>query len=365
MKMSIKTIMLTICMVAVLVVPACAPTNDGAMQNEMRQYKSELSEHNKKIDVMNSYIESLERKLESQEKKHTDHINNLYAQYVALNIESRSDIIEKIICPSVRITIGQTLGSGVVIHSEEYDGKDEEEIIEEPEDIPEIPDENPNPNPTSEDDYEWEGMEDSDTFFKFWQKKNTEDEETDKDIVRYKSYIISASHVVDSAPMGFPIVVEVFNYESEVYESATAKVIIKESILDYAILSVVTTAKLKTAKISTKKLLSNIELYSEVYNVGCPLGFNPVLTSGFLFSKGTKKLNGLWGSTAQAIHGNSGGGAFTHDSMEYIGIVVQVAGFRNGPFNVIFVPHLSYFRPVSDVIDHINKEKSDLNFLFE
>jgi S1-C subfamily serine protease len=109
------------------------------------------------------------------------------------------------------------------------------------------------------------------------------------------------------------------------------------------------------ARLCPREKFDRIEIFTDVYAIGCPLGHAPLPTRGQITSK--KKVvraETFWMMNAPTIYGNSGGGIFLADSGELIGVSSMICGYSQ--LISIPVPHLGVFLPLSRVYDWLDTQ---------
>ena len=136
--------------------------------------------------------------------------------------------------------------------------------------------------------------------------------------------------------------VVVFDNQKRECETIEAIVIAEDEDLDLALISFKSKEQLPVAKIATSAMLDDIQVFDDVFAVGCQLGSRPIPTDGIISRIsmiGDEKELITYGNTAQISPGSSGGGLFKkYDDHYYlIGIQYRVSIAPNGQF----VPHLA------------------------
>lgn len=98
-----------------------------------------------------------------------------------------------------------------------------------------------------------------------------------------------------------------------------------------------------------------VAVWSPVYCVGCPLGNDPIPSSGTISSL-DNKIHGAnyWMINAPAYYGNSGGAVFLADSRELIGVFSKV---YTSSGNV--VSHMGLMTPISSIHEWLAGEDLD------
>jgi len=90
------------------------------------------------------------------------------------------------------------------------------------------------------------------------------------------------------------------------------------------------------------------DVLAPVYAVGCPLGHDPLPTAGEITSL-RKEVQGVrfWMMSAPTIYGNSGGGVFHRETLEFLGVSVMLCTYDNP--STTPVPHLGVFLPLDSI----------------
>jgi hypothetical protein len=347
-----------------------------------KYYDLETQSNKRHIDLQ-TQIYNLKEYISKSDSLHAQELEKLltlqrnleYRQSIsdhASNIEERIDAMVK---PTVKLFCAAESGSGVIIYSEIYDESRDitEDSDEEPEIGPELP-----PVPPRDDSDRWEDDWDGDD--KWWDKDEEDtswddegeskiqpqEEEEEEEEGAYQTYILSARHIINNgAIFGAPIVTaKVYDVDGKEIMSLRCEVAYQHKVADILILSARTEEPLPTAAMYDHQDMGEISMHEKAYNVGCPIALNIAITSGYIFTKQRDELSNLWGSTANAVFGNSGGGVFLADTYQLIGIVVQIPILKMGPISQIPVMHISFFRPLDQIVERIKLDKPELGFLF-
>ncbi|MEK6858197.1 MAG: serine protease, partial [Nanoarchaeota archaeon] len=177
----------------------------------------------------------------------------------------------------------------------------------------------------------------------------------------FKTYVLTALHVVSGAREGRPIQISVFDRDNEATRDFEGNLVDFSEKLDVAVVEIKSNASFHPAKIADKEKINDTQRFDDIYAVGCPLGYSPIQTEGEITTK-NKILGGenYWMISAQTIFGNSGGGIFLKENNEMIGILTRVSAYNN--FINIAVPHMGIV--VSGDRIHEWFEQSNLQFLY-
>lgn len=99
-----------------------------------------------------------------------------------------------------------------------------------------------------------------------------------------------------------------------------------------------------------------VEVWADIYAIGCPLGNDPIPTRGSISST-QNVLNGTnyWMISAPTYYGNSGGGVFLAEQRCLIGVFSKI--YTHGRGNPIVVPHMGLCTPITSIYDWLEREK--------
>lgn len=108
-----------------------------------------------------------------------------------------------------------------------------------------------------------------------------------------------------------------------------------------------------TAQPVPRAEMREVEIFAQVYAVGCPLGNKPLPTPGEISSQ-EKEVGGqnFWMINAPTFFGNSGGGVFLADSGELIGISSMI--YTYGKQQPMVVPHMGLFVPMNSIYEWLS-----------
>jgi len=198
----------------------------------------------------------------------------------------------------------------------------------------------------------------------------------------YSTYVLTNQHVVDGAitiseewdsvlgedvkkeKRGI-IYVEIFQYKNLSVPVGTLKV--EAEIMAYNKDEDMALVKLSSEKkadyiaaLYPRKKENDLHVMDETVAVGCSLGFPPLPTTGIITRKNFQ-INSLpyHMSSSQIIYGNSGGAMFLDAPGQLIGIpsLVPVVGWATP------ISHMGLFIPIDRIYDWLEKEHYD--FLFD
>jgi len=163
--------------------------------------------------------------------------------------------------------------------------------------------------------------------------------------------IITAAHVVDNQNT-----VNIELYDSRVI---SASVVITDTVKDLALIRVETTDSHRLTQIYTAKLANKNYtpyLFSPVWAVGCSLGLPPRPSYGHLCAFAVNN----WEISAPILPGNSGGGVFTTNTHELIGIAVWVRVYQGQ-----LVTTMAGIVPINEIYQFLDKSVSCFSQLDE
>jgi hypothetical protein len=114
------------------------------------------------------------------------------------------------------------------------------------------------------------------------------------------------------------------------------------------------------AQLATRAQLSAMHTFDGVYAVGCPLGNDPIPTTGELAST-HHEVDGskYWMISAPTYIGNSGGGIYCAKSHALFGIFSKI--YTHGSTRSTIVPHMGLATPLATVYDWL--ESSEYAYL--
>ncbi len=178
----------------------------------------------------------------------------------------------------------------------------------------------------------------------------------------HTTFVVTAAHVVmeilgSRFPEGRVERLHILDPERPgLMRQYSAEVEVYDEERDLALLRLDTTEKIDhVARLFPRRQLGSVKLFSRVYAVGCPLGNNPLPSHGEISSKdkqvGSQKF---WMINAPTFFGNSGGGVFTADTCELVGISSMI--YTYGKSRPVVVPHMGLFVPIDDVVSWLRSE---------
>ncbi|MHC5063713.1 MAG: S1 family peptidase [Planctomycetota bacterium] len=168
------------------------------------------------------------------------------------------------------------------------------------------------------------------------------------------NYVLTAWHVVrDILREGSrEIVVTIYQPGDEEID-LPAELVSKNVLLDSAVLKFTSEEPFEhVAKVLSTERYCDIDIWAPVYCVGCPLGSDPIPTSGQISSLRNMVMGAnYWMINAPAYFGNSGGGIFLADGRELIGVFSKV--YTSGGK---VVSHMGLITPITSIREWLEEE---------
>lgn len=108
------------------------------------------------------------------------------------------------------------------------------------------------------------------------------------------------------------------------------------------------------AKLAEREELASVRIFDGVYAVGCPLGNDPIPTTGEVAST-SHVVDGTlyWMISAPTYIGNSGGGIFHAGSRRLIGIFSKI--YTHGSARTTIVPHMGLATPLPVIYEWLDR----------
>jgi hypothetical protein len=108
------------------------------------------------------------------------------------------------------------------------------------------------------------------------------------------------------------------------------------------------------ARLAGHDELGRVDTFDTVYAVGCPLGNDPIPTSGEVAST-THVVDGIryWMISAPTYIGNSGGGIFDARTHKLIGIFSKI--YTHGSARSTIVPHMGLATPMPVIYEWLDR----------
>lgn len=182
---------------------------------------------------------------------------------------------------------------------------------------------------------------------------------------RVETYVLTSYHVVRNiladAPRarreGFDVTVYLPGEDLVV----KGEMVASEPTIDAALVQLDTQRRLpNVANVLPRGEVDEVRVWDPVCAVGCPLGNDPVPSTGEVSSL-RNELNGAnyWMVNAPTYFGNSGGGIYRADTRQLIGVFSKI--YTHGKGRPVVVPHMGLCTPMDLIYEWL--EASDLDHL--
>lgn len=176
----------------------------------------------------------------------------------------------------------------------------------------------------------------------------------------YVTWLITSWHVVRDIQAGLenvdvPVPITIY-LESGNRLQETAQLIEFDPVIDAALLKLNSTFAVECgARLASRERLANLQIFEPVYAVGCPLGNDPIPTSGAVTSLQNPIGDAnYWMINAPGYFGNSGGGVFGAEDHQLIGVYSKVYTYKRG-----VVSHMGLIAPVTAIHEWLARENLD------
>ncbi|MEK7448507.1 MAG: serine protease, partial [Planctomycetota bacterium] len=188
----------------------------------------------------------------------------------------------------------------------------------------------------------------------------------------YHTYVLTAYHVIyeiieskdkaagpdiiGAGKILSEITIKVYDEKGEEMVPYQAEIVGAHKSKDLALLKIKSNRPFPAqARLVTRGKMQMINIFSPVYVMGCPLGYDPLPTYGEVTSL-KREMNGekFWMTNAPTIFGNSGGGVFLGETGEFIGVSSMISVYTN--FIAIPVPHLSLIISPDSILDWLDEQ---------
>jgi S1-C subfamily serine protease len=149
--------------------------------------------------------------------------------------------------------------------------------------------------------------------------------------------------------------VKVFTYPEGTPVEESADMVAHDEATDLVLLRMRGSRKYKdVARLMPVEACDRLTVFTPIYAVGCPLGNDPVPTSGELSSLTNRVSNhNYWMINAPTYFGNSGGGVFHGKTRELIGVFSKI--YTHGSGRPIVIPHMGLATPARTVMEFLDK----------
>ncbi len=179
----------------------------------------------------------------------------------------------------------------------------------------------------------------------------------------YETLLVTAWHVVrdiladklDPEDIAVPVTIYL---EDGSTEHHTATLIGKNATIDAALLVLIDDLEVPNgATLASRSYLESRRIFHNIYAVGCPLGNDPIPTSGEIADL-DHKIDGAryWMISAPTYIGNSGGGIYDGSSNHLMGVFSKI--YTHGNLRPTIVPHMGLVVPMDEIYNWL--EAGDL-----
>ena len=175
----------------------------------------------------------------------------------------------------------------------------------------------------------------------------------------YQTLVLTAWHVVrDIQANGtndkLPVPIEIHRETGSRFE--IGRLLAKNVELDAALLVLQTREKIQHgARLASPAALASMQIFDEVYAVGCPLGNDPIPTRGELSDlKHILDSTCYWMISAPTYIGNSGGGIFDGQERRLMAIFSKI--YTHGTIRPTIIPHMGLASPLDAIYDWLETE---------
>jgi S1-C subfamily serine protease len=174
----------------------------------------------------------------------------------------------------------------------------------------------------------------------------------------WRTYVVTAWHVVrdiekDPEHPTTPVPVAIYMPGRQIV-SETAHVVRFDPSLDAALLELDSRAKVECgAHLASRERLHGARIFDQIYAVGCPLGNDPIPTFGEIADT-NHVVDGAhyWMISAPTYIGNSGGGIFDAKTHELMGIFSKI--YTHGTLRPTVVPHMGLVTSIETMYDWLD-----------
>jgi S1-C subfamily serine protease len=175
----------------------------------------------------------------------------------------------------------------------------------------------------------------------------------------FTTYVITAWHVIrdiQTTPESIhtPVPVTIYARSGDI-RTETAQLLKYDATLDIALLRLNTGRPVDCgATLASRERLEEVAVFEHIYAVGCPLGNDPIPTFGEIADT-HHSVDGqhYWMISAPTYIGNSGGGVFDADTHELLGIFTKI--YTHGTLRPTVVPHMGLATPLPLVYDWLEQ----------
>jgi len=175
----------------------------------------------------------------------------------------------------------------------------------------------------------------------------------------YQTLLLTAWHVVrDIQSNGsndkLPVPLEIRRQEGSRFE--IGRLLAKNVELDAALLILQTREPvIHGAHLASRSALASMQIFDEIYAVGCPLGNDPIPTRGAVSDLGhVLNETSYWMISAPTYIGNSGGGIFDGQERRLMAIFSKI--YTHGTIRPTIIPHMGLASPLGAVYDWLETD---------
>lgn len=157
------------------------------------------------------------------------------------------------------------------------------------------------------------------------------------------------------------IVVRVFNNSATEWQEYHGEIVVESPVSDLSLVTFQTDDYLPhIAKIISIEALDKVEIFDEIYALGCQLGYPVMPTRGIIAGFVEYDDLTILFHTAHTLPGSSGGGLFKKDDGQYY-LIGLPQGVRR--YNSHIMPHYGY--AISAEIIYRFLHEHDMSFIYE
>lgn len=175
----------------------------------------------------------------------------------------------------------------------------------------------------------------------------------------YQTLVLTAWHVVrdiqaNGANDDLPIPIEIHRPAGSRFE--IGRLLAKNPTLDAALLVLQTREEVQYgARLASPSSLASMQIFDEVYAVGCPLGNSPIPTRGELSDlQHVLDSTRYWMISAPTYIGNSGGGIFDGRERRLMAVFSKI--YTHGTIRPTIIPHMGLASPLDAIYDWLEDE---------
>ncbi len=177
----------------------------------------------------------------------------------------------------------------------------------------------------------------------------------------YETLVVTAWHVVrdiladkiDPEDTAVPVTIYM---EDGSTEHHTATLVGKNAKIDAALLILTDSLQVSNgATLASRSYLRSRRIFHSIYAVGCPLGNDPIPTSGEIADL-DHHIDGAryWMISAPTYIGNSGGGIYDGKSNHLMGVFSKI--YTHGNLRPTIVPHMGLVVPLDSIYDWLEAD---------